>query len=56
VRGGLSYNGNNTFVGGVNDTEAKFELQPKGKAKLHFRFERKREVKLQGEKLIDYKS
>jgi hypothetical protein len=56
VRGGLSYNGNNTFVGGVNDTEAKFELQPKGKAKLHFRFERRREVKLQGEKLINYKS
>lgn len=55
VRGGLSYNGNNTFVGGVNDTEAKFELQPKGNAKLQFRFERRRKINLEGQKLINYK-
>lgn len=55
VRGGLSYNGNNTFVGGVNDTEAKFELQAKGNAKLQFRFERRRKFNLEGQKLINYK-
>ncbi|HET9277771.1 MAG TPA: hypothetical protein VFN95_06280 [Flavitalea sp.] len=55
VRGGLSYNGNNTFVGGVNDTEAKFELQPKGNAKLQFRFERRKPINIEGQKLIDYK-
>ena len=56
VRGGLSYSGNNTFVGGVNDTEAKFELQPKGNAKLQFRFERRRKLEIEGQKLINYKS
>ena len=56
VRGGLSYNGNNTFVGGVNDTEAKFELQPKGNAKLQFRFSRRRAINLEGTKLINYKN
>jgi len=56
VRGGLSYNGNNTFIGGVNDTEAKFELQPKGSAKLWFRFSRRKEVNLEGTKLINYKN
>lgn len=56
VRGGLSYSGNNTFVGGVNDIEAKFELQPKGNAKLQFRFERRKKINLGGQKLIDYKS
>jgi catechol 1,2-dioxygenase len=56
VRGGLSYSGNNTFVGGVNDTEAKFELHPKGNATLLLRFERRRKVNLEGTKLINYKS
>lgn len=37
VRGGLSYSGHNTFTGQVNDTEAEFELQPKGNAKVQFR-------------------
>ena len=56
VRGGLSYSGNNTFIGGVNDTEAKFELQPNGNAKLLFRFERRRKLILEGTKLINYES
>lgn len=55
VRGGLSYNGSNTFIGGVNDTEAKFEIQPDGNAKLQFRFERRRKISLEGQKLINYK-
>jgi hypothetical protein len=55
VRGGLSYSGNNSFVGGVNDTEARFELQIKGNAKLWFRFERRRKLTLEGTKLINYK-
>jgi hypothetical protein len=55
VRGGLSYSGSNTFIGGVNDTEAKFELLPKGNAKLLFRFSRRKEINLEGIKLIDYK-
>ena len=28
IMGGLSYRDANTFIGGVNDTEATFELQP----------------------------
>lgn len=56
VRGGLSYNGDNTFIGGVNDTQAKFELRPKGNANLLFRFERRRTFILEGTKLINYKS
>lgn len=54
--GGLAYQGNNTFVGGVNDTEAKFELLPKGNAKLFFRFERRRSINLTGTKMINYKN
>ena len=56
VRGGLSYIGNNSFVGGVNDTEAKFQLQKGGNAKLQFRFSRRKEILLEGIKLINYKS
>ena len=56
VKDGLSYTGNNTFIGGVNDTEAKFELQPKGNAKVLFRFERRRKFNLEGTKLINYKN
>jgi catechol 1,2-dioxygenase len=48
VRGGLSYSGNNTFTEDVNDTEAKFELQPHGNAKVQFRLSRRREIKLEG--------
>jgi catechol 1,2-dioxygenase len=54
VRGGLAYSGNNTFIGGVNDSEAKFELLPMGNAKLQFRFERRRKFNLEGTKLINY--
>lgn len=54
VRGGLSYGGNNTFVGGVNDTEAKFELQPQGNAIVRFRFARRKEVTLEGTKILTY--
>jgi hypothetical protein len=55
VRGGLSYKGDNTFIGGVNDTEAKFELQPGGNAKIQFRFARRRQVTLEGTKVLMYK-
>ena len=54
LRGGLSYNGGNTFIGGVNDTEAKFELQQKGNAKLFFRFSRRKQVLLEGNKILQY--
>ena len=56
VRGGLAYTGDNAFVGGVNDTEAKFDIQADGNAKVSFRFSRRREVNLEGTKLINYKS
>lgn len=55
VRGGLFYNGNNTFMGGVNDIEAKFELQSQGNAKVRFRFSRRKEINLEGTKILVYK-
>jgi len=54
LRGGLSYKGENTFIGGVNDTEARFELQPKGNAKLIFRFSRRKQISLEGNKILQY--
>lgn len=54
ILGGLSYDGNNTFVGGVNDTEARFELLPQGNAKVWFRFSRRRETRLEGKKVFSY--
>lgn len=54
IWGGLSYIGNNTFVGGVNDTEANFELFSRGEAKIKFRFSRRKETKLEGKKIFDY--
>ena len=54
VRGGLFYKGNNTFMGGVNDTEAKFEIQPQGNAKLQFRLARRKEINLEGVKILIY--
>jgi len=54
VRGALFYHGNNTFMGGVNDTEAKFELQSQGNAKLQFRFSRRKEINLEGTKILNY--
>jgi hypothetical protein len=55
IWGGLSYRGNNAFIGGVNDTEAKFELLPQGEAKVQFRFSRRKETKLEGKKILNYK-
>lgn len=54
ISGGLSYRDANTFTGGVNDTEATFELLPQGKATVQFRFSRRRETKLTGTKIVTY--
>lgn len=54
IWGGLAYAGNNTFVGGANDTEARFELLPQGKATVHFRFTRRRKLELEGTKFLLY--
>ena len=54
IWGGLTYTDNNKFVGGVNDTEAKFELLPRGGAKVQFRFSRRREIRLEGTKILRY--
>jgi hypothetical protein len=54
IWGGLSYAGNNTFSGGVNDTEAKFELLPNGRANVQFRFIRRRKIEAEGTKLLLY--
>lgn len=54
IWGSLHYIGNNTFSGGVNDTDAKFELQPGGKVKLQFRFIRRRKLELEGTKVFAY--
>ena len=54
IWGGLSYAGNNTFIGGVNDTEATFELRPHGEAKVKFRFIRRRTLELEGTKVFEY--
>ena len=56
IWGALSYAGNNSFIGGVNDTEARFELLPKGRAKVQFRFSRRREIKLEGTKMFHYRA
>jgi catechol 1,2-dioxygenase len=55
IWGGLSYSGNNTFTGGVNDTEAKFELLPQDKANVQFRFIRRRKTELEGTRVFLYK-
>ena len=54
IWGGLSYAGNSTFKGGVNDTMATFELLPQGHAKVQFSFTRRREIKLKGIKVLHY--
>lgn len=54
IWGGLSYAGNNIFAGGVNDTQARFELLPQGKAKVQFHFIRRRKTELEGTKLFKY--
>jgi len=55
IWGGLSYSGSNTFTGGANDTEAKFELLTQGEAVVQFRFSRRKQTKLEGKKILDYK-
>ncbi|MCE7065288.1 hypothetical protein [Dyadobacter sp. CY326] len=54
ISGGLSYQDANTFTGGVNDTEAIFELQQQGKASVQFRFSRRTETRLTGTKIVKY--
>lgn len=54
VWGGLSYQGENTFGGETDDTEARFALEPGGKATVLFRFSRRRETRLTGEKIFNY--
>lgn len=54
IWGGLSYTGNNVFTGGVNDTEARFELLPQGKARVQFQFIRRRKTELEGTKIFHY--
>ena len=53
IWGALYYSGNNTFTGG--NTEAKFELLLQGKAKVQYRFSRRKEIKLEGTKVLLYK-
>ena len=55
IWGGLAYNGNNTFGGKDDHTEARFELLPKGGAKVWFRFSRRKETRLEGTKFMMYK-
>jgi catechol 1,2-dioxygenase len=55
ILGGLSYAGNNTFIGGVNDTEARFELLPQSNAKVKFHFIRRKKTELEGTKVLVYK-
>lgn len=54
ISGGLSYRDANTFTGGVNDTEATFDLQPQGTATVRFRLSRRRETRLTGIKIVTY--
>ena len=56
VWGGLAYSGNNTFGVKENDTEARFELLENGAAKVWFRFSRRKETKLEGMKILRYKT
>jgi catechol 1,2-dioxygenase len=54
---GLSYRGNNEFVGGVNNTIAKFDLQGNGDIKVGFYYYHlvtKKEYKLDGIKILKY--
>ncbi|GAB2561010.1 dioxygenase family protein [Spirosoma areae] len=55
ISGALSYRDANTFTGGVNDTEATFDLQPQGNATVQFRFSRRRDTRLTGTKIVSYK-
>lgn len=54
IWGGLAYAGNSTFGGEKDDTEARFELQTKNEVKVWFRFSRRKETKLEGQKVFMY--
>jgi catechol 1,2-dioxygenase len=54
ILGALEYKGNNTFAGGVNDTEAAFELLTEGGVKVKFHFLRRRQIRLTGNKIFAY--
>lgn len=54
IWGGLAYAGNNTFTGGVQDTEAKFLPGEKGAARLEFRLSRRRQLSVSGNKMLSY--
>jgi len=56
IWGGLGYAGNNSFTGGVNDTEAHFEWLLDGQVRVRFQFIRRRKLMLDGEKLFNYPS
>ncbi|MBC7887463.1 MAG: hypothetical protein H7Z13_06200 [Ferruginibacter sp.] len=55
IWGGLSYNGDNTFGSKELNTEARFELQEKSGVTVWFRFSRRKETKITGAKILDYK-
>lgn len=52
IWGALSYAGDTTFKG--MNTEAKFTWGEKGEAALHFEFLRRRQIKLNGKKVLNY--
>lgn len=54
IWGGLSFAGNDTFVGGVNDTQAKFDILANGKANVKFHFIRRKKTELDGTKILMY--
>ena len=56
IWGALAYQGNNTFGGKEDHTEARFEVLPRGSAKVWFRFSRRRETRLEGKKVLNYQS
>lgn len=55
IWGAMRYIGENTFGGKDDHTEARFELLPQGKAKVWFRFSRRRETRLEGTKVLSYR-
>lgn len=54
LQGGLSFRGNNTFAGGAEDMEAKFEILSNGDANVQFKFIRRRQFNLTGKKILKY--
>ncbi|RYY57945.1 MAG: hypothetical protein EOO09_00715 [Chitinophagaceae bacterium] len=54
IWGAMAYNGDNTFGGPENDTEAKFQLSSDGNARTWFRFSRRKETISEGVKILHY--